>query len=118
MKNIKNSPTNSYIAGFVLSIILTVIPYYVVTEEKLFGNQLIIALLGYAVIQLFVQLYFFLHIGRESKPRWNLISLVGMACIILIIVVGSLWIMKNLNYHSMTPSETDQYLIQDENLKH
>ncbi len=114
MKMPKLSPTNSYIAGFVLSIILTIIPYMIVVKHILYDNKLIFAIIAYAILQLFVQLVFFLHLGQESKPRWRLISFIFMVFIILMIVIGSLWIMDNLNYHSMSPSETDKFLIKDE----
>jgi cytochrome o ubiquinol oxidase subunit IV len=114
MKKYKISPTTSYVVGFIFSIILTLLPYQIVTKDLLSGNSLIFALLGYAVLQLFVQLVFFLHLGQEKRPRWKLISFIFTVFIVLMIVVGSIWIMSNLDYHSMPPDETDKTLIQDE----
>ncbi len=72
-----------------------------------------------AVTQLLVQLLFFLHLGRESKPRWNLIVLAFAVMVVVIVVFGSLWIMKNLQYNHghQTPEETDKFLIHDEGYK-
>jgi cytochrome o ubiquinol oxidase subunit IV len=95
----------SYIVGFGLSIALTLIAYVMVVKRLFSGKALVLAIMGLAVIQLYVQLYFFLHMGRESKPRWNLIVFLFMLLVLLIVVGGSLWIMYNLNYHTMSPSE-------------
>ena len=61
----------SYTVGFILSLVLTVIPYLLVTRFLLEGAALIGALVAFAVAQLVVQLVFFLHLGRESRPRWT-----------------------------------------------
>ena len=54
-----------------------------------------------AVIQIFVHLVYFLHMNTSSEERWNLIALAFTALIIAIVVVGSLWIMYNLNINMM-----------------
>jgi cytochrome o ubiquinol oxidase operon protein cyoD len=58
---------------------------------------------------------FFLHLGRETKPRWKLAVFVGMIIIVAILAFGSLWIMANLNYH-MAPSQTDTFIVKDEGI--
>jgi cytochrome o ubiquinol oxidase subunit IV len=70
-----------------------------------------------ALVQLFIQLIFFLHLGRESKPRWNLSALAFAVIVVVILVFGSLWIMASLDYHGghhSTPQTSDEYIIQDE----
>lgn len=108
-----SSSVRTYCIGFVLSLVLTITAYTLVTQEVLSSWNLIFALSGLAVTQLFVQLYFFLHLGKESKPRWKLHALLFAAMVVVIVVFGSLWIMKNLMYgHNTAPSETE--LIKDE----
>ncbi len=106
----------SYVAGFIFSIILTVIPYILVVKDVLHGNTAIYSLMGYAFLQLGVQVYFFLHLGDEKAPRWNLISLVFMMAAVLFIGIGTLWIMQNLNYNMMhmDPKSTEQKLLEDQ----
>lgn len=106
----------SYMTGYVLSIIFTIVPYLLVVNDVLTGWGLYLMLAGFAIVQLFVQLVFFLHLGRESKPRWNLLVFLFSVLVVVILVFGSLWIMKNLNYHSMTPKATDEYIIQEEGI--
>jgi cytochrome o ubiquinol oxidase operon protein cyoD len=54
-----------------------------------------------AVVQVLVHLYYFLHLSTSTDQRWNLVAIVFSAVIILIVVVGSIWIMWNLNYNMM-----------------
>lgn len=112
-----HSSSRSYVTGYVLSIIFTIVPYFLVVNNVVEGWGLVLALAGFAIAQLFVQLIFFLHLGRESKPRWNLLVLLFAVLVVVILVFGSLWIMKNLNYHSMTPKDTDNYLLEEEGIK-
>jgi cytochrome o ubiquinol oxidase operon protein cyoD len=112
--------TASYVAGFVLSLLLTLTAYWLVLQHKnshqpLFSHRfLIITIVVLAITQLFVQLVFFLHLDSESKPRWNLLVASFAAIVVLILVLGSLWIMNNLNYHMDSPAQTDKNIIQDE----
>lgn len=71
-------------------------------------------LLVLAAIQAGVQLHFFLHVGKGNKPRWQMHSFWFAAVMTAIIVVGSLWIMKNLDYNmGMSPDEMHQHMIKE-----
>ncbi|MFE5319439.1 cytochrome o ubiquinol oxidase subunit IV [Paenibacillus sp. NPDC056579] len=83
----------SYTAGFLLSLVLTAIPVAIVLNGWLEGISIAIVLMAAAVLQLFVQLLFFMHLREEKKPRYNLISLLLGLVILLVIVAGSMWIM-------------------------
>ena len=109
-----------YLAGFGLSLLLTLLAFYLVSHRGakpsvLTHRFLIITIVVLAIVQLFVQLLFFLHLDRESKPRWNLLVASFAAIVVLILVIGSLWIMNNLNYH-MEPVPSDKYIIKDEGI--
>jgi len=99
-----------YVSGFVLSISLTVMAYLMVHYQTLGKWPLVGAIATLAFIQFWVQLVFFLHLGDEAKPRWKLGVFAFMSLIVLIVVVGSLWIMNNLNYRMMAPEQTNTYL--------
>ena len=100
------------VAGFILALSLTLLAYFVVVNHWFMGAWLMAAIVCLAIAQLVVQLVFFLHLGREEKPRWNLIAFFFMATFLLVILGGSLWIMYNLNYNmiKITPSSMDSYM--------
>ncbi|MVP00241.1 cytochrome o ubiquinol oxidase subunit IV [Paenibacillus lutrae] len=83
----------SYVIGFVLSIILTIIPLVVIMNDMLQGKAALIVLLGTAILQFLVQLLFFMHLNEENKPRYNLMTLLMGILIAGTIVAGSIWIM-------------------------
>ena len=105
----------SYIIGFVLSLILTFASYFLVVGGVMDDMTLIVVLLVLAFIQLTVQLVYFLHLGQEKKPRWNLYFFLLTALTILTVVIGALWIMQHLNANMM-PEQVEEYIIQDEGL--
>lgn len=109
--------TASYTVGFILCVVLTLVAYFMVVNNVFNGWNLIYAIVALAVVQLVVQLLFFLHLGREPEPRWNLLVFDFMALILIIVVFGSIWIMKNLDYHTMTPQETDSYIQEKERVR-
>ena len=91
----------SYLIGFTLSLLLTLAAYFAVVKQIAAGSVLILILLGLGLIQTVVQLIVFLHLGGESKPRWNLATFLFMGLVLVIFVFGSMWIMYNLNYRMM-----------------
>jgi cytochrome o ubiquinol oxidase operon protein cyoD len=113
--NSQQATTGTYVMGFVLSLILTLTAFFIVSRHGIHGNALIFSLAGLAVIQFLVQLIFFLHLESESKPRWNLTALIFALGVVIIIVAGSLWIMYHLNYN-MNPTQTNTYIQQEENI--
>lgn len=105
-----------YVIGFMLSLICTLLAYVLVYTQVEHGGGLdamvVIPLLGIlAFSQFVVQLVYFLHLGTERKPRWKLMVFWFMIVIVAIIVIGSIWIMDNLNYNMMhSPEATQQYI--------
>jgi cytochrome o ubiquinol oxidase operon protein cyoD len=99
----------SYASGFVASIVLTVTAYLLVVHHALSRRILIAAIVTLALTQFLVQVVFFLHLGRETKPRWKLAVFLFMTMVVLILVFGSLWIMTNLNYR-MTSAQVNTYM--------
>ena len=99
----------SYVVGYILSIYLTVMAYLLVANHMNSKVVLIGLVVGLALLQFAVQLLFFLHLGREMRPRLKLLAFLAMIMIVSILVFGSLWIMYNLNYHK-TPQQIYKYL--------
>lgn len=89
----------TYLAGFFLSVVLTLGSYFAVTKQLLATQALIFTIFAFGLIQVLVQLIFFLHLGKEPKPRWNLTVFLYMVLVLVIIVSGSIWIMRSLAYN-------------------
>ncbi len=106
-----------YIIGYVLSLLLTLATFASVQATIIDGWALRSVLVVLAVVQLIVQLVYFLHISVETKPRWKLLVLLYTIMTVVVIVLGSMWIMYNLDYnhtgHNDTKSEA-KYIIEDE----
>ena len=101
-----------YIIGFILSLVCTFLAFWMVNAHingahMTFSHAVLIPMLAIlAFSQFIVQLVYFLHMGNETKPRWKQLVFWFMIIIVLIVVVGSLWIMQNLNYNMMSvPAE-------------
>jgi cytochrome o ubiquinol oxidase operon protein cyoD len=106
----ESRPTiRSYVIGYVASIILTLTAYLVVTRHLSLKWVMVAIVIGIAMLQFVTQMIFFLHLGREGKPRWKLFVFFFMLLVVSILVFGSLWIMNNLNYR-MTPQQIQTYM--------
>lgn len=91
----------SYVAGFLGSLVLTLLSFGLVVSKKFSMPFLAYGLVGLALIQAIVQLRLFLHVGQEAKPRWESLVFYFMVMVLLIIAIGSLWIMHDLNERVM-----------------
>ena len=92
---------NSYTTGFILSIVLTAIPFAVVVQGMLSHQATLIAIVVAAIGQIIVHLYCFLHMGASSRARWYVLAMLFALLIMLLIVGGTIWIMYHLNYRLM-----------------
>jgi cytochrome o ubiquinol oxidase operon protein cyoD len=97
----EHGSARSYNVGFLLSAILTVIPFMLVMHPTLSRPLTLLSLVAFAVAQLIVQLVFFLHMNRSSEGGWNLISFVFTLVILFIVVALSVWIIWSMHYHMM-----------------
>ena len=105
----------SYTIGFILSLVFTVVPYYLVVSKSVSGNALLATILGFAVAQMIIQILFFLHLGRGPKPLYNIAFFVSTVGIILVVVGGSLFIMRHLHYN-MAPTEVSRSVAEKEGI--
>jgi cytochrome o ubiquinol oxidase operon protein cyoD len=52
-------------------------------------------------VQIVVHLIYFLHMNPKSSQSWNGAALVFTLIILLILMVGTLWVMHNMNMNMM-----------------
>ncbi|MDO8265970.1 MAG: cytochrome o ubiquinol oxidase subunit IV [Candidatus Saccharibacteria bacterium] len=117
----KNSElsTIKYSVGFLLSVLLTLFSYLLITQETFSGWALKLSITGLALLQLLTQLVFFMHINTELKPRWKLLVFIYTVITVVVLVLGSIWIMYNLDYNHghqdhIEDQSIDEYIIHDE----
>lgn len=92
----------SYITGFVLAVILTAIPFYLVMNDTI-DNKTVTGLIimALAAVQIVVHMIYFLHMNPRSDGGWTLMALVFTVVIVVITLSGSLWVMYHLNTNMM-----------------
>ena len=97
-----------YVTGFVLSVILTAIPFWLVMA-KVFANPTVTIwiILGFAMVQIYVHMVFFLHMTSKAEGGWTWMSLLFTLVLLVITLSGSIWIMYHLNTNTMplTPEQ-------------
>jgi cytochrome o ubiquinol oxidase subunit IV len=83
----------SYIGGFILSIVLTIIPLWLVLGNVGSRRSQVTIIMIMALLQFLVQLFFFMHIRESEKPRYNVLAIILGVVFVFTIVAGSAWIM-------------------------
>lgn len=113
-----NARTKTYVIGYVVSIILTLISFTLVAQGALPVVAIVAVIVGLAVVQLVIQLVFFLHIGSGHGARWKVVTFFFALLTAGILIGGSIWIMNNLNYNMLhlSPRQKDIYLKQHEGI--
>ncbi len=86
----------AYLTGFFAALVLTAIPFALVQLDVLSAGVTIAVVAVAALLQIAVQLRFFLHLSLRETPRANLVALAFAAILIFLMVGGSLWIMFDL----------------------
>jgi len=94
-----------YVTGFVLSVILTTIPFWLVIA-KVIPNPTVttFVILGFAIVQIYVHMVFFLHMTSKAEGGWTWMSLIFTLVLVVITLTGSLWITYHLKANMMLPS--------------
>ncbi|VFT12824.1 cytochrome o ubiquinol oxidase subunit III [Pseudomonas aeruginosa] len=82
----------SYAIGFVLSVILTAIPFYMVMDGGFSRHATILTMVVLGLVQVVVHLICFLHMNMSSEGRWNVMAFIFTVIVILLVVGLSLWI--------------------------
>jgi cytochrome o ubiquinol oxidase operon protein cyoD len=92
----------AYIAGFILSVVLTAAAFGLVMAHMLSPTASLMAIGALALIQIVVHLVFFLHMNGSSGQRWNVMAFVFTVITAVILIGGTLWVMYNANMLMMS----------------
>jgi cytochrome o ubiquinol oxidase operon protein cyoD len=97
-----HSTLKGYVTGFILAVILTAIPFWLVMGNVIESPRTTaIVILGFAAVQIVVHMIYFLHMNTHSESGWTLLALIFTLVLLVIMLVGSLWVMYHLNTNMM-----------------
>jgi cytochrome o ubiquinol oxidase operon protein cyoD len=91
----------SYLTGFVLSLILTAIPFALVMSGILSSSAILAVIFGAGIVQIVAHLHYFLHLDSSSEASWNVLAMIFTVLIMILFVGGGIWIMRDLHHRMM-----------------
>jgi len=101
----------SYVTGFVLSVVLTAIPFWLVMGNVLNDTlRTSIVIMALAAVQIVVHMICFLHMNTKSEGGWTFLALAFTLTLVVVTLVGSIWVMYHMdqNMMPMSPHEALQ----------
>lgn len=98
---VAHGSVKDYTIGFILSVILTAIPFWLVMGHVLPANTTKVVILGFAAVQVIVHMIYFLHLNGKSEGGWNMMALILTVILLFIVLSGSLWVMYHMNANMM-----------------
>jgi cytochrome o ubiquinol oxidase operon protein cyoD len=94
-----------YVNGFILSVVLTAIPFYLVMSGGVISSGVTaLVILAFAAVQIVVHMVYFLHMNTKSEHGWSMLALIFTTVLVVIMLAGSLWVMYHLNTNMMPMS--------------
>jgi len=87
----------TYLTGFILAILLTAAAFWVALSGDMTPGTTLTTVGILGLLQLIVHLRFFLHIDRSRQKREDLDLILFTTLVVLIIVLGTVWILGNLH---------------------
>jgi len=101
-----------YMTGFVLSVILTAIPFWLVMGNVFDkSSTTAMVILGFAVVQILVHMVYFLHMNAKSEHGWTMLALIFTIVVVVITLSGSLWVMYHMNHNMMPGMMHDMHKV-------
>jgi len=99
----------SYTIGFILSVILTAIPFWLVMGN-VFANPATTAftILGFAAVQIVVHMVYFLHMNAKVEGGWSMLAMMFTLILVVIVLAGSIWVMYHMNANMMPSMDAHQ----------
>jgi cytochrome o ubiquinol oxidase subunit IV len=97
-----------YMTGFILSVILTAIPFWLVMGHVVPVNTTKVVIIGFAAVQVVVHMIYFLHMNAKSEGGWNMMALILTVVLLFIVLSGSLWVMYHMNANMMPTMDAGQ----------
>ena len=96
-----HATTKGYLVGFLLSVVLTAIPFWLVMGKVLPASATGVIILAFAAVQMLVHMVYFLHMNAKVEGGWSLLALLFTAALVVIMLAGSVWVMYHMNANMM-----------------
>ena len=93
-----------YTIGLFLAVVLTAMSFWVANTTLLWPGGVFLGLTVLAIAQMGIHLVFFLHVTSGPESTNNVLALAFGVLIVFVVVVGTMWIMADLNANMMMPS--------------
>lgn len=99
---VPHSTLKGYATGFVLAVILTAIPFWLVMTGVIKSSGTMgLVLLALAAVQVVVHMIYFLHMNSKVEQGWSLLAMVFTLMLVVIMLSGSIWVMYHMNQNMM-----------------
>ena len=96
-----HATVKGYVVGFLLSVVLTAIPFWLVMAKVLPPGVTGAVVLVFAAVQMVVHMVYFLHLNAKVEGGWSLLALAFTGVLVAIVLAGSIWVMYHLNTNMM-----------------
>lgn len=96
-----HATVKGYAIGFLLSVVLTAIPFWLVMAEVFPPAATGFIILGFAAVQMVVHMVYFLHLNAKVEGGWSMLALLFTAALVFILLAGSIWVMYHMNTNMM-----------------
>ena len=108
-----------YVKGFILAVILTAIPFYLVMNNVITDRSTAVLVLGlFAIVQVVVHMVYFLHMNGKIQGGWTMLSTIFTVIFLAIAISGTLWVMFHMNTNMMPGHEMHQSAGQTDHAGH
>ena len=110
--SVPHSTLKGYVTGFILAVILTAIPFYLVMTGAIKDSGTMgLVLLGLAAVQIVVHMIYFLHMNSKVEQGWSMLAMLFTLMLVVIMLSGSIWVMYHMN-HNMMPGMMTEMIKQ------
>ena len=96
-----HATVKGYAVGFLLSLVLTAIPFWLVMAKVLPPEATRFIILGFAGVQVVVHMVYFLHLNAKVEGGWSMLALLFTVIVVVIMLAGSIWVMYHMNANMM-----------------
>ena len=96
-----HATVKGYVIGFLLSVVLTAIPFWLVMTGALPKQATGFIIVGFAAVQMVVHMVYFLHLNAKVEGGWTMLAFLFTIGIVVIVMAGSLWVMYHMNANMM-----------------